>query len=46
MAELIDDRYRTTMGGVLKFAEVEVQKKGKAKLGYEVVQGGTLLWIP
>ena len=46
VAELIDDRYRTTMGGVLKFAEVEVQKKGKAKLGYEVVQGGTLLWIP
>ena len=46
VAELIDDQYRTTTGGLLKFAEVEVQKKGKAKLGYEVVQGGTLLWIP
>ncbi|MBS3030603.1 MAG: DNA-directed RNA polymerase subunit beta'' [Dolichospermum sp. DET50] len=46
VAELIDDQYRTTSGGLLKFAEVEVQKKGKAKLGYEVVQGGTLLWIP
>jgi DNA-directed RNA polymerase subunit beta' len=46
VAELIDDHYRTTTGGFLKFAEVEVQKKGKAKLGYEVVQGGTLLWIP
>ncbi|MCF4966813.1 DNA-directed RNA polymerase subunit beta'' [Nostoc sp. CMAA1605] len=46
VAELIDDRYRTTTGGMLKFAGVEVQKKGKAKLGYEVVQGGTLLWIP
>ena len=46
MAELIDDRYRTTTGGFLKFAGIEVQKKGKAKLGYEVVQGGTLLWIP
>ncbi|MFK0734933.1 MAG: DNA-directed RNA polymerase subunit beta'' [Gloeotrichia echinulata GP01] len=46
VAELIDDRYRTTTGGLLKFAGVEVQKKGKAKLGYEVVQGGTLLWIP
>jgi DNA-directed RNA polymerase subunit beta' len=46
VAELIDDRYRTTTGGFLKFAGVEVQKKGKAKLGYEVVQGGTLLWIP
>jgi DNA-directed RNA polymerase subunit beta' len=46
VAELIDDRYRTTTGGFLKFAGVEVQKKGKAKLGYEVVVGGTLLWIP
>jgi DNA-directed RNA polymerase subunit beta' len=46
VAELIDDRYRTTTGGMLKFAGVEVQKKGKAKLGYEVVEGGTLLWIP
>ncbi|MER3491738.1 MAG: DNA-directed RNA polymerase subunit beta'' [Mastigocladus sp. ERB_26_2] len=46
VAELIDDRYRTTTGGMLKYAGVEVQKKGKAKQGYEVVQGGTLLWIP
>lgn len=46
VAELVDDHYRTTTGGLLKFAGVEVQKKGKAKLGYEVVQGGTLLWIP
>ncbi len=46
VAELIDDRYRTESGGLLKFSGVEVQKKGKAKQGYEVVQGGTLLWIP
>ncbi|MBF2067050.1 MAG: DNA-directed RNA polymerase subunit beta' [Calothrix sp. C42_A2020_038] len=46
VAELIDDRYRTTTGGLLKFAGVEVQKKGKAKQGYEVVSGGSLLWIP
>ncbi|WP_353929033.1 DNA-directed RNA polymerase subunit beta' [Okeanomitos corallinicola TIOX110] len=46
VAELIDDSYRTTTGGFLKFAGIEVQKKGKAKLGYEVVTGGTLLWIP
>ncbi len=46
VAELIDDRYHTKTGGLLKYAGVEVQKKGKAKLGYEVVQGGTLLWIP
>jgi len=46
VAELIDDAYRTNTGGIIKYAGVEVQKKGKAKQGYEVVQGGTLLWIP
>jgi DNA-directed RNA polymerase subunit beta' len=46
VAELIDDHYRTTSGGILKFSGVEVSKKGKAKQGYEVIQGGTLLWIP
>jgi DNA-directed RNA polymerase subunit beta' len=46
VAELIDDRYRTRTGGIVKFAGLDVQKKGKAKQGYEVVQGGTILWIP
>jgi DNA-directed RNA polymerase subunit beta' len=46
VAELIDDRYRTATGGIVKYAGVEVAKRGKAKLGYEVIQGGTLLWIP
>lgn len=46
VAELIDDRYHTQTGGILKFSGVEVAKRGKAKQGYEVVQGGTLLWIP
>ncbi|HEY9828319.1 MAG TPA: DNA-directed RNA polymerase subunit beta' [Stenomitos sp.] len=46
VAELIDDSYRTTSGGILKFSGVDVAKRGKAKQGYEVVQGGTLLWIP
>lgn len=45
VAELIDDHYRTKTGGILKYAGVEVTKKGKAKQGYEVTQGGTLLWI-
>jgi DNA-directed RNA polymerase subunit beta' len=45
IAELIDERYRTTTGGLVKFGGVEVQKKGKAKQGYEVVKGGTILWI-
>jgi DNA-directed RNA polymerase subunit beta' len=46
VAELIDDRYHTNTGGIIKYSGVDVAKKGKAKLGYEVVQGGTLLWIP
>ena len=46
VAELIDDRYRTKTGGIIKYAGVEVQKRGKAKQGYEVSLGGTLLWIP
>ncbi|HBW87663.1 MAG TPA: DNA-directed RNA polymerase subunit beta'', partial [Cyanobacteria bacterium UBA11149] len=46
VAELIDDRYRTHTGGILKYAGVEVAKRGKAKQGYEVTKGGTLLWIP
>ncbi|NJM64200.1 MAG: DNA-directed RNA polymerase subunit beta' [Acaryochloris sp. RU_4_1] len=45
VAELIDDHYRTRTGGILKYAGVEVTKRGKAKQGYEVTQGGTLLWI-
>jgi DNA-directed RNA polymerase subunit beta' len=46
IAELMDDSYRTTTGGILKYAGVEVAKRGKAKQGYEVIKGGTLLWIP
>jgi DNA-directed RNA polymerase subunit beta' len=46
VAELIDDRYRTQTGGIVKYAGVEVSKRGKAKQGYEVIKGGTLLWIP
>ncbi|MGB3535765.1 MAG: DNA-directed RNA polymerase subunit beta' [Microcoleaceae cyanobacterium] len=46
IAELMDDSYRTTTGGIIKYAGVEVAKRGKAKQGYEVISGGTLLWIP
>ncbi len=46
VAELIDDRYRTQTGGIIKYAGVDVAKRGKAKQGYEVIKGGTLLWIP
>ena len=46
VAELTDSRYRTTTGGILKYAGIEVAKRGKAKLGYEITTGGTLLWIP
>lgn len=46
IAELMDDSYRTHTGGIIKYAGVEVAKRNKAKQGYEVIQGGTLLWIP
>ncbi len=45
IAELIDDRYRTTTGGIVKYAGVEVNKGGR-KQGYEIIKGGTLLWVP
>ncbi|MCU0565134.1 MAG: DNA-directed RNA polymerase subunit beta' [Oculatellaceae cyanobacterium Prado106] len=46
VAELIDNRYHTQTGGIIKYSGLEVAKRGKAKQGYEVVQGGTILWIP
>lgn len=46
VAELDDKSYHTETGGIIKYAGVEVAKKGKAKQGYEVIKGGTLLWIP
>ncbi|MCL1467064.1 DNA-directed RNA polymerase subunit beta' [Argonema galeatum] len=46
VAELIDSSYRTQTGGIIKYAGVDVAKRGKAKQGYEVIKGGTLLWIP
>ncbi|MEM6500950.1 MAG: DNA-directed RNA polymerase subunit beta' [Cyanobacteria bacterium P01_C01_bin.89] len=47
VAELVDDRYRTQTGGILRYSGVEVAKRsGKGKQGFEVIQGGTLLWIP
>ncbi|GBF81220.1 DNA-directed RNA polymerase subunit beta' [Aphanothece sacrum] len=45
IAELIDDRYQTTTGGILRYADIEIAK-GSRKAGYEVIKGGTLLWIP
>jgi len=46
VAELIEDRYHTQTGGIIRYSGVEVAKRGKAKQGYEVVKGGTILWIP
>jgi len=46
VAELIDDRYHTQTGGIIKFSGIELEKRGKAKQGYEIVKGGTILWIP
>lgn len=46
VAELIDDRYRTHTGGIVKYAGIDVSKRNKAKQGYEVIKGGIILWVP
>lgn len=46
VAELMESNFRTQTGGLVKFAGIELAKRGKAKQGYEVIQGGTLLWVP
>ncbi len=45
VAELIDDFYKTETGGIIKYGGITVGK-GNRKQGYEVEEGGTLLWIP
>jgi DNA-directed RNA polymerase subunit beta' len=45
VAELIDDRYQTDTGGIIKYGGITIGK-GNRKQGYEVEKGGTLLWIP
>lgn len=45
VAELIDNRYVTNTGGIIKYGGVEIGK-GNRKQGYEIEQGGTILWIP
>jgi DNA-directed RNA polymerase subunit beta' len=45
VAELIDDRYQTHTGGIVKYVDIEISK-GSRKQGYEITKGGTILWIP
>ena len=45
VAELVDNQYKTTTGGIIKYAGIETGK-GTRKQGYEVTKGGTILWIP
>ena len=45
IAEMVDDRYQTETGGIIKYAGIEIGKGGR-KQGYDVNQGGTILWIP
>lgn len=47
IAELSDDRFRTKTGGLIKYAPgLTIKKARSAKNGFEVSNGGTLLWIP
>ncbi|UFP93973.1 DNA-directed RNA polymerase subunit beta' [Gloeobacter morelensis] len=46
VAERVDDRYMTKSGGLIKYSEGVEVAKARGKQGYEVLKGGTLLWIP
>ncbi len=47
IAELIDDTYKTQSGGIIKYSGIEIARRGRTlKQGFEVVKGGTILWIP
>nr|YP_001293551.1 RNA polymerase beta'' subunit [Rhodomonas salina]A6MVX2.1 RecName: Full=DNA-directed RNA polymerase subunit beta''; AltName: Full=PEP; AltName: Full=Plastid-encoded RNA polymerase subunit beta''; Short=RNA polymerase subunit beta'' [Rhodomonas salina]ABO70813.1 RNA polymerase beta' chain [Rhodomonas salina] len=46
IAELIDTKYQTSTGGIVKYDGFEVNKKNKNKKGYEILGEGALLWIP
>nr|BDA99003.1 RNA polymerase beta'' subunit [Rhodomonas sp. NIES-2332] len=46
IAELIDSKYQTSTGGIVKYDGFEINKKNKNKKGYEVLGKGALLWIP
>ena len=47
IADLADDKFRTKTGGLIKYAPgLSVKKARSAKNGFEVSQGGTLLWVP
>jgi len=47
IADLADDRFRTKTGGLVKYAPgLSAKKARSSKNGFEVSQGGTLLWIP
>ncbi|KGG13512.1 MULTISPECIES: DNA-directed RNA polymerase subunit beta' [Prochlorococcus] len=47
IAELADDRFRTKTGGLVKYAPgLAIKKARSAKNGFEVSNGGTLIWIP
>ena len=46
IAELIDSKYQTSTGGIVKYDGFEISKKNKNKKGYEILGEGTLFWIP
>ncbi|KGG14754.1 MULTISPECIES: DNA-directed RNA polymerase subunit beta' [unclassified Prochlorococcus] len=47
IAELSDDRFKTKTGGLVKYAPgLTIKKARSAKNGFEVSNGGSLLWVP
>ena len=47
IADLSDDRFRTKTGGLVKYSPgLTVKKARSSKNGFEVSNGGVLLWVP
>ena len=46
IAELIEESYKTSTGGLLRYEGLEVNKKNKNKKGYEIIGEGKVFWIP
>jgi DNA-directed RNA polymerase subunit beta' len=45
IAELVDSKYSTTMGGIVKYENLNIIGEDKSS-GLHLVESGTMLWIP
>nr|YP_009546019.1 RNA polymerase beta'' subunit [Glaucocystis incrassata]ASQ40080.1 RNA polymerase beta'' subunit [Glaucocystis incrassata] len=46
IAELANNPYRTETGGLVLYSGIEVLKTDSIKTNYQILKGGTILWVP